>query len=449
MVIRKKTETLSLLIGDLLILAVSLYTALAIRHGAVPDIPLLKRDFLPFLIIFAVSIAVYFIAGLYEGHTRLFRGKLPTTVLHAQTANAVLAVTLFYFVPVLGITPKTILFLYLFLSSLFIVLWRVYGFNFLIQGEKEHALLIGEGSEIRELYEEVNHNPRYTVSFVSLLDPKAVGMSDVQEEILRQVSQKGITLIAVDLRDERLEPCIPYLYTLIFSGVRFVDTHKLYEEIFRRIPVSLVRDNWFLENVSSPSPSLYDFLKRFMDIVISIPLLLVPIVCYPFVLIAVKFEDGGPVFTYQKRVGENNRIVEFVKFRTMLFNDEGKWEEKGVANRITRVGAFLRKTRLDEFPQLWNVLKGEASLIGPRPEFPEPVRHYVEAIPYFNVRHLIKPGLSGWAQLHGEHAHHGTDIRVTRNKLSYDLFYIKNRSFTLDLKIALQTLKVLLSRSGV
>lgn len=186
-----------------------------------------------------------------------------------------------------------------------------------------------------------------------------------------------------------------------------------------------------------------------MDIVISLPLLLVPLVAYPFVLLMVTLEDGGSVFTYQRRIGRNNRQIRIIKFRTMRFNDEGRWRQKEEKNHITRIGRVLRRTRLDEFPALWNVLTGDLSLIGPRPEFPEAVAHYSREIPYYNVRHLIKPGLSGSAQLYGEHPHHGTDIAKTKNKLSYDLYYIKNRSLFLDLKIALRTIQTLLSRSGI
>ena len=113
------------------------------------------------------------------------------------------------------------------------------------------------------------------------------------------------------------------------------------------------------------------------------------------------------------------------------------------------MGKFLRKTSLDEFPQFWNVLKGDLSLIGPRPELPALAKSYAEKIPYYNVRHLVRPGLSGWAQIyHEKHPHHGLDTEETKNKLSYDLYYIKNRSFLLDIKIALRTLKTLVSIAG-
>ncbi|TRZ52318.1 hypothetical protein D4R99_02950 [bacterium] len=158
-------------------------------------------------------------------------------------------------------------------------------------------------------------------------------------------------------------------------------------------------------------------------------------------------DDGGKIFSHQDRIGKGNSIIHLLKFRTMTRDDGGVWGEG--ENKVTRVGDFLRKTRIDELPQLWNVLWGSISLIGPRPEFPDPVKQYAAEVPYYNIRHLIKPGLSGWAQIyHENHPHHGIDIQETKNKLSYDLYYIKNRSIMLDLKIALLTIKTLLMRVG-
>ena len=133
----------------------------------------------------------------------------------------------------------------------------------------------------------------------------------------------------------------------------------------------------------------------------------------------------------------------------MLFTDNGDWQNQDKVNRVTKVGNFLRRTRLDELPQLWNVLRGDVSLIGPRPEFPKAVEHYADKIPYYNIRHLIKPGLSGWAQIYGEHPHHGLEIETTQNKLSHDLYYVKHRGIILDIIIGLKTIRTLLSRSGI
>jgi lipopolysaccharide/colanic/teichoic acid biosynthesis glycosyltransferase len=132
----------------------------------------------------------------------------------------------------------------------------------------------------------------------------------------------------------------------------------------------------------------------------------------------------------------------------MSRNDQGVWE-KSADNKVTRVGRFLRRSRIDELPQLWNVILGDISLIGPRPEFPLPVQSYNRDIPYYGIRTIIKPGLSGWAQInHQAHPHHEVDREETKNKLSYDFYYIKNRSLVLDVKIALRTIKILLTFVG-
>jgi lipopolysaccharide/colanic/teichoic acid biosynthesis glycosyltransferase len=197
----------------------------------------------------------------------------------------------------------------------------------------------------------------------------------------------------------------------------------------------------------------FDLAKRSLDVAISFVLGIVSLFLFPFVYLAIKLDDRGVVFSYQTRVGQNGVPIKIMKFRTMsVANDDGKWGASTsvqVVNTVTRVGAFLRKSRIDELPQLWNVLKGDISLIGPRPEFPDPVASYSEKIPYYSLRHIVKPGLSGWAQIyHEKHPHHGLDTEETRNKLAYDLYYIKNRSFMLDIKIALRTLKVLISFAG-
>jgi lipopolysaccharide/colanic/teichoic acid biosynthesis glycosyltransferase len=213
--------------------------------------------------------------------------------------------------------------------------------------------------------------------------------------------------------------------------------------------LSLIKYSWFLENISLAPKITYDILKRLMDIVIAVPAGLISLIVYPFVYIAIKLEDGGPVFFSQERIGKNGSIMRIYKFRSMYSNDQVD-VLRDSKNRITRIGDTLRKTRIDELPQLWNVIKGDVSLIGPRPELPTLVKLYEKEIPYYGIRHLIKPGLSGWAQIyHDNHPHHGAEVAETKEKLSYDLYYIKNRSFILDIQIVLKTVKKLFSIAGV
>jgi lipopolysaccharide/colanic/teichoic acid biosynthesis glycosyltransferase len=295
---------------------------------------------------------------------------------------------------------------------------------------------------------EVNSNPRYGFKFVSVVDLNKKEEIDIKRDIIDQIYTEGISVVVIDMQAESVEKNLPQFYNLLFSQVRFVDINVLYEEIFDRIPLSSLSHKWFLENIFLSSGVSYDIFKRMTDVIISLVLGLISLIFYPFIMLAIKLEDRGPVFIIQNRIGRNNLPIRIRKFRTMSFNDNEEGSNRQ-NNKITRVGGFLRKSRLDELPQLWNILNGDLSLIGPRPELPALVQVYEKEVPYYSVRHLIEPGLSGWAQLYHEaHPHQGANTEETKNKLSYDLFYIKNRSLALDLKIVLKTIKALLSRTG-
>lgn len=449
MTILNRREPLILFVGDLLAFSLALWLALTVRYGGVPSERTLSQHLIPFAFLFVLWVFVFFIAGLYEKHTLVFKGKLPALILNTQVVNSLLAVVFFYLFPLFGITPKVVLAVHLIISFVLIIAWRVVVVPRLGFRERERAILIGAGPEMKELRDEVNGNERYNLSFISSVNLEELDGIAFQEEVVEKVYSEGVSSIVIDLKHPKSVSILPVLYNLIFSNVRFLDMHKVYEEVFSRVPLSLVGYNWFLENISRSAHIGYDSLKRMMDILVGGALGICSLVFYPMVILAIKFEDGGEVFSFQKRVGQNNKIINIAKFRTMtIANDDAAWSK--VENKVTKVGAFLRKSRIDELPQLWNVLKGDISLIGPRPEFERAVKEYCEKIPYYNTRHIIKPGLSGWAQLyHERHPHHGLDIEETRNKLSYDLYYIKNRSFVLDLEIALKTIRTLLSRTGV
>jgi len=443
-----KREAIILFLGDVVVFYVSLWLMLFLRHLMVPDRVLLEAHISPFTILFASWIVVFFIAGLYEKHTVILRSKLPTIIFYAQIVNSAIAVLFFYLIPYFGITPKTNLFIYLIVSFALVVFWRMRPYWLIGSRRREKGILIGSGEEMRELHSEVNNNERYALEFVSSIDLDEVDEIDFHEEIIKKIYSEGITTVVVDTRNEKVEPILPQLYNLMFSRVRFIDMYKVYEDIFDRVPLSLVKYSWFLENVSAKNKFTYDFLKRLMDIIISVPLLLLTAIIYPFIFVAIKLQDGGKIFYSADRVGRNNKTVRITKFRSMTGADSGE-EVLNSPSSVTWVGNFLRVTRIDEFPQIWAVLKGNLSIIGPRPEFPALVRRYEKEVPYYNIRHLLKPGLSGWAQIyHDEHPHHGEDVEETKHKLSYDLYYIKNRSFLLDLKIVLKTIKTFLKRGG-
>ncbi|MEY4602155.1 MAG: hypothetical protein RL292_96 [Candidatus Parcubacteria bacterium] len=449
MTISNKKEVVLLFIGDVLFYFLSLWCALFMRAGVMPSGDLYMVHLLPFSILFALWFVVYYIAGLYEKHTLIITSQLPSIIFNAQIANSVVAVVFFYVFSGFGITPKTILLLFVIISFVLCVFWRMYGVKVLGVKEKERALLIGSGKEMKELFEEVNHKGSYAVSFVSSINVDDVSDVNIQEDIVQAIYKNNVKLVAIEFSNEKVRPLLPHLYNLMYSKIRFIDSHKIYEDVFNRIPLSLVTYSWFLENISVSPKFTYDFLKRVFDIVLSFILGVISLVVYPFVMLLIKLDDRGKYFISQERVGHNNRLVRIIKFRTMSVDDSGE----GSGDRqlkVTRVGRFLRASRIDELPQLWNVFFGDISLIGPRPELPNLVKLYEKEISFYTVRHLIKPGLSGWAQLYQKDPpKFGTDYDQTKAKLSYDLFYIKNRSFWLDIKIALKTVKTLLSRSGV
>ncbi len=448
MAILTRKESILLFFGDVVFFVISLWLTLFFRFTSVPTWEVFISHLLPFSILFVLWFLVYFIAGLYEKHTLILKSKLPSIVFNAQVANSIIAIAFFYAFPVFGIAPKTILFVYLFISFIGVLFWRLYGLSKITKKEKQSALLIGAGGEMKELLSEVNGNDRYDLHFVSSVDVNKIDSIDVQEDIIKQVYSNDIKIIAVDFANEKITTLLPHLYNLVFSKVRFIDSHKIYEDIFDRIPLSLVTYSWFLENISISPNFSYDVLKRIMDVVLGAILGALSLVFYPFVYIAIKIDDKGDLFISQDRVGKDGKFIKLYKFRSMSRNVVDLNEK--TENRVTKVGNFIRKTRIDELPQLWSVIKGDLSLIGPRPELPSGVTIYDKEIPYYNIRHLIKPGLSGWAQIHQEiHPHHGAEVSLTKEKLTYDIYYIKNRSFWLDIKIALKTIKSLLSRQGI
>lgn len=445
-----RREYLVLLAGDLAVFFISLYLTLVVRYIALPSTTLLSGFVLPFALLFAVWIATFFLAGLYGRHTRLFRSRLLATILYTQVLNIIIAALFFFFLPVFGIAPKTILFLDLLVSSTLIIVWRAFIFPRISFGRTLKGVLIASGPDAQALAEEIQHDHRYPFTLDSFVDTSRASNAEVIREALRAMESAEVAFLIVDFSDKSIAASFPIMYDAAFRKRRFalVDAVELYQEMFERAPLSLLRYEWILENVSSSR--VYDGLKRLIDVLAALGIGAITLVLYPFVALAVKLDDGGPLFITQTRVGRFQQPIRIIKFRTMSGNDEGNYGRNGVSQLVvTRVGTILRALRIDEFPQLWNVLIGDLSLIGPRPELPALAGLYSARIPYYSARYLVAPGLSGWAQLkHDRDPHHGEAIEETREKLSYDLYYLKHRSLFLDFYILLQTFRVMFTARG-
>ncbi len=440
MLIYNKREPFLVFLGDLIIFAISLWLSLALRDGRFSSFSDYLNILTPFSIVFLIWVLVFFIAGLYDKYTTILKDKLPGMIVNAQLVNSAIAVAFFYLFPYFNASPKTILFIVIIISLILIYLWRVYIQHYFGLRYKENSIIIGSGEELSALEKEVNDNSKLGLHFVSSIDLDKVTGVDFTDEITKRVYSDNVSVIVVDLKDSRVEPILPHLYNFIFSNVKFIDMDRIYEDVFDRVPLSLLRYSWFLENISVVQNTIYSFLKRSADIFVSVIFGLIYLILFPFIAIAIKIEDNGPILFYQNRIGKNNKIIKVAKFRSMDVAEKEK---------ITKVGRFLRKTRIDELPQMKNVFVGDLSLVGPRPEKPDFVELYDKEIPYYNVRHLIKPGLSGWAQICQDNPpKFDVNFDDTKTKLSYDLYYIKNKSIILDIKIALKTIKTLISRVG-
>lgn len=430
-----------LFVGDMCALTLSLWATLLVRYGSFPEFDTFFNHLLPFSFLFLLSAVVFFIAGLYDKHTLLMKRGTSETILYGQLANVCIAAVFFFLVPFAGIQPKTNLFIYLLLSSGLITIWRLYVAPFIRPERRHEALLVGSGVTFDELFREVNMNERYPFVFVEHLRPARAHKDAIRNAVLSKIREGGVMLVVLDIGHGSVEELFPEWYELMLSGVRFVDVRELYERLFDRVSLSLLDYGWFIRHAFTSQALAYSVAKRAMDIVAASVLGLLSLLLYPFVALAIRLDDEGPVFFAQVRLGKDNRPIYIYKFRSMSTK---------VEEQVTQTGDILRRYRLDELPQLWNVLIGDLSMIGPRPESPHLALGYAREIPYYSTRHLIQPGLSGWAQINDYDPPKGgvLDLGRTERKLAYDLYYVKNRSFMLDLIIALKTIKALLSRSG-
>lgn len=430
-----------ILFGDLVLFVLALWLALFLRFFELPSQDLYFSHLKPFSIIFVVWAVVFYITELYGSHLYIFQHRLLPTLARVQIINTLIAIIFFYFVPYFTITPKTTLFIDLFLSFALVLSWRYYVSRVLYKGKKKKVIILGEGASVEELKKAIKENPYSHLEVVTDLnfDPENLDVS------LQNVINKDVEALVIDFNKYKSKS----IFSKFYRKLHFINLQSLYEDTFGRVPLDLVSDEWFLENISLNSWPFYNFFKRFIDIILAFVLSVVSLVFYPIFILLIKLDSPGPIFIKQGRVGLDGKIIEIVKFRTMTGDDK---DDAVLASKleITKIGRIYRKLRIDELPQLLAVLKGDLSLIGPRPELPALARAYESEINYYGVRHIIKPGLSGWAQIyHDNHPHGGTDSDATREKLSYDLFYVKNRSVLLDIKIILKTIRIVISRRGI
>ena len=265
--------------------------------------------------------------------------------------------------------------------------------------------------------------------------------------VQRMTSEKSIDRIVIALDERRGELPVDGLLAMRFRGVTIEEVGNVLERLTGKLQLDGLRpsDLLFCEGFRM-KPSQQVLLRIASTLVAAIVLILfLPL--FPFVVLMVRLSSPGPIFFRQERVGLNGKVFNVYKFRTMVVNAEAEgaqWAQKNDP-RVTRVGQFMRKTRVDEVPQLWNVLRGDMSFVGPRPERPEFVSWLATELPFYDVRNMIRPGLTGWAQIRYGY---GATLAESREKLAYDLYYVKHQTLGLDLLIMFETIKTILRRRG-
>lgn len=442
-----KIKIFILAAGDILVLYLSLFLMLLLRYPT--DWPIQWEQHLyPFSIIYFFWLLTFYIIGLYE--ISLARNNLYffVTLAKALTINAALAIIFFYFIPYFNITPKTNLFLTLLIFALLFSVWRQF-FNQFIKtlALLNNVLIIGQTQETQELIKYIKDNPQLGYRIKKIVEPKEV---KILYDLIDTIVQEKIQVVVTSIDPRKDTELVRNLYQCIPLKIMLADLPSFYEKITGKIPVSAIEEVWFLENLMTGQKVFFEIVKRLIDIIVALIFGLLTLLISPLIAFIIKLDSPGPVFYRQKRVGHDNRIFEVIKFRSMICEAEkngAQWAKKE-DERITRVGNFLRKTRLDELPQLWNVLKGDMAFVGPRPERPEFAfsNEILSQIPFYQIRHTIKPGLTGWAQIKYPY---GSSIEDTMQKLQYDLYYIKNRSIILEMAIILKTIKTVLGAGGI
>jgi len=407
-------------------------------------------------LVMVVCVLTLHFSDLYDFRVVRRRSNLLMNMMQALGAGCLVLALVYYAAPSMslgrGIAASAVPLIFILLLS-----WRLSAnsTNLLASGD-ERILLMGTGEAGIALVRHVLEHPEYNIKVVGFLDengqdigkslvnPKIIGaIDDVQQVVARE----KVDRVVLALKERRGATPIRDLLDLKFAGVRVEDVHRSMERLSGRISLQHLSPSWLILSDGFKKSAVLLACKRLLDIVVSATLLLLVSPILPFVALAIYIDSGSPLLFRQTRVGYKGKEFELLKFRSMVQNAEKNGPQWATRkdSRITRVGQFLRKTRLDEIPQLFNVFRGEMSLVGPRPERPYFCEMLQQEIPYYNLRHSSRPGLTGWAQVRFRY---GASLEDAKGKLELDLFYLKNMSFFVDLAILFETAKVVVLRRG-
>lgn len=398
----------------------------------------------PFLFIFILWLLVFYITNLYDLNHLRNDISFYSNLFRAIAFASAISIAFFYLIPVFKITPKTNLAVFIGLFASIVTVSRTLFNKASRGGPKKQLLIVGVNPQTLELAKFVEQNPQLGYELKYIMDLSKEGVLAIDKTI----REERINTVVISPETYQAPKIVDMFYKSLENRVTFRNLSSFYEQLTNRVPLSAINQVWFLENLSEGSKKTYEEMKRFFDIIFSVILGIIALPFVPLIALAIEVSSPGLVFYRQKRVGQNGKLFEIIKFRTMTQDAEKEtgavWAKENDP-RITWLGRILRKSRVDELPQLWNILRGEMSFVGPRAERPEFYEKLKNEIQFYEERNIIKPGLSGWAQINYRY---GSSVADTVEKLQYDLYYIKNRSLILDLGIILKTINISMRQAG-
>jgi sugar transferase (PEP-CTERM system associated) len=452
-------RTLVLLVGEALIVGCSFVAGMLLvqqlqgrEYGLlrVSDELFIEGGYLKILIITGIVLLVSHGFDLYDSSQAVVRLEQTFRLLIVLSMVAmVLALVVYYFPGFL--LEKYSAFLGVLILTVALLGWRTV-YAWLVQQDyfREKVYVLGTGERAERLVRGLRER--------SALGIEVVGWTgDVEGELTRDTAAshllslargRGVDRVIVAMPDRRGTLPVEELLDLRLGGVTVEEATSWLERISGRIEVEQLYPSWLIFAEGFRFSTFFRMVRRALNFSVALIGLVFSLPLLPFIVLAVKLDSLGPVVYRQQRVGRRGTIFYCYKFRTMRVDAEADTGATWAADddpRITRVGKFLRSSRLDEIPQLWCVLKGDMHFVGPRPERPEFVEWLSKEIPYYGVRHVVRPGITGWAQVQYKY---GNTLEDAREKLQYDLFYIKNASLGLDLLIMFQTIKIVLLGRG-
>ena len=448
-----------LLVMEMALILAAIAAAAYLRLGDLTS--LMAEDYTIYkalLITYVCQMCLYY-ADLYdEMRITPDRRELLVRIFQALGATSIVLSLLYYLFPAL-VLGRGIVMIAAILITVVVIGWRIALSWFARQvGPRERLLLVGTSAAGIALAKELHRRQELGIQIVgfvdndparvgeSLFNPAVIGTIDDIPEIVRS---RSIDRVVVSLADARGKLPMEKLLEMRTAGVTFHHMASVYEEYTGKIAVENLRPSWLIFSSGFRKSLWREAVKRAIDVVASLVAL---IVFSPVVLLLcglVRLTSPGAALYSQSRVGLQGKLFTVYKLRSMRADAEAGtgavWAKRG-DTRVTPLGRFMRRSRLDELPQLWNVLRGDMSLVGPRPERPEFVQDLEVQIPFYGQRHVVKPGLTGWAQVRYTY---GASVEDAMEKLQFDLFYIKNFSISLDLFIIFETVKTVVLRRGV